>query len=191
METWAHGLDVADALGVTAAAHRPAAPRRAPRRAHAGLRLPRPRSNAAGRAVPRRADRAGRSTGSGAEDATQSVTGSALDFCLLRHPAAQPRRPRARGRRRRCRRWLDIAQAFAGPPGPAASRRVRANDPRLTRRTNQAGLICSGRRARVGTCCGSATARGSTATARRRCTRCSPAASSTCSPATTSPSSPC
>ncbi len=41
METWAHALDVYDALGVTRA-HRPHPPRRPPRRAHPQLRVRRP-----------------------------------------------------------------------------------------------------------------------------------------------------
>ena len=51
------------------------------------------------------------------EGANQSVTGSALDFCLL----VTQRRHRddlglvARGSD--AEEWLDIAQAFAGPPG--------------------------------------------------------------------------
>jgi uncharacterized protein (TIGR03084 family) len=54
----------------------------------------------------------------GPEDAAQSVSGPALDFCLLvtqrRHRgdlslvAVGPDADR----------WLDIAQAYAGPPGP-------------------------------------------------------------------------
>ena len=101
-----------------APADRPAAARRAHRRAHPRLRLPRPRPDAAGRAVPRRAHRAGRlDLDLGPEDATQRVTGPALDFCLLvtqrRHRddlALVADGPDAD-------EWLDIAQAFAGPPG--------------------------------------------------------------------------
>ncbi|NEA24902.1 wyosine base formation domain-containing protein, partial [Actinomadura bangladeshensis] len=52
------------------------------------------------------------------QDARQSVTGPALDFC---HVAAQ-RRHRADtalvATGPDADRWLDVAQAFAGPPGP-------------------------------------------------------------------------
>ena len=82
------------------------------------------------------------------------------------HPAPPPGRPRAAGATGAdADRWLDIAQAFAGPPGAGRAARVT----------------------RTG-CCGSATPRASTATGAPRCRRCSTAASSTCSPATTSPS---
>ncbi len=54
----------------------------------------------------------------GPEDATQRVTGSALDFCYL----VTQRRPRAEldvhAQGADADRWLGIAQAFAGPPGP-------------------------------------------------------------------------
>ena len=54
----------------------------------------------------------------GPEDAAQRVTGPALDFCLLVTQRAPPRRPRpARPTGADADRWLDIAQAFAGPPG--------------------------------------------------------------------------
>jgi enediyne biosynthesis protein E11 len=54
----------------------------------------------------------------GPEDATQRVTGPAADFCLLvtrrRHRADL--RLRAQGAD--ADQWLDIAQAYAGPPSP-------------------------------------------------------------------------
>ena len=123
METYAHGQDVADALGVT----RPATSRLRSI-AHIGVRtrdfaylvrdLPLP-------AEPFRVELtgpAGEVWAWGPEDAAQRVSGPALDFCLLvtqrRHrddtalvtvgdDAAQ---------------WLTIAQAFAGPPGPGRER---------------------------------------------------------------------
>ena len=53
----------------------------------------------------------------GPEDAAQRVSGSALDFCLL----VTQRRPRELldvvGDGPDAQRWLEIAQAFAGPPG--------------------------------------------------------------------------
>ncbi|HVV09574.1 TIGR03084 family metal-binding protein [Amycolatopsis sp.] len=53
----------------------------------------------------------------GPEDAAQRVTGSALDFCYLvtqrRHPADTDLAARGVD----AEKWLEIAQAFAGPPG--------------------------------------------------------------------------
>ncbi len=118
METWAHGQDVADALG--------------------HLRLPSPRLTHVAfigwRAIPNsfRANQrpvpdepvrvelsgTGGSLVLGSDAAENAVTGSLLDFCLVvtqrRHRddtglvAAGPIADE----------WLDIAQAFAGPPGP-------------------------------------------------------------------------
>ncbi|WP_433271787.1 TIGR03084 family metal-binding protein [Actinosynnema sp. CS-041913] len=118
METWAHGQDVADTLGVT---REPTA--RLKHVAHIAVRafgyaflvngLPAP-------AEPVRVELVGpggeRWTW-GPEGAANRVSGPALDFCLL----ATQRRHRedlavtATGEVARA--WLPIAQAFAGPPG--------------------------------------------------------------------------
>ena len=54
----------------------------------------------------------------GPDDAADRVTGPALDFCLL----VTQRRHRAdlalTATGRVADHWLDLAQAFAGPPGP-------------------------------------------------------------------------
>lgn len=119
METWAHGLDVADALGVT----RPATARLRSV-AHIGVRARDYAFVANGLTPPsepflvelRAPD--GGVWSWGPPDAAQRVTGSAEDFCFL----VTQRRPRrtldvvAQGAD--AERWLDIAQAFAGPPGP-------------------------------------------------------------------------
>jgi len=118
METWAHGQDVVDALGADRAPTD-----RLRHVAHIGVGA-RPFSYAAnGREpndAPVRVELVGPSGDEwtwGPQDATDRVTGPALDFCLLvtqrRHradvavvadgPAADE--------------WLDIAQSFAGPPG--------------------------------------------------------------------------
>jgi uncharacterized protein (TIGR03084 family) len=118
METWAHGLDVTDALRVP-----PTVSPRLRAVAHLGVRtrdfafaqhgLPAP-------AEPFRVELTapdGDVWVFGPEDAAQRVTGPALDFCL-----------RVTRRRHRADlaltatgpdadRWLDLAQAFAGPPG--------------------------------------------------------------------------
>jgi uncharacterized protein (TIGR03084 family) len=119
METWAHGQDIADALGT----------RREPTNrlrhvAHLGVAA-RPFSFAnRGRPLPAQPVRVellspGRDMWLwGPPEAADRVTGSALDFCLAvtqrRHlddtsllisgPVATE--------------WMSIAQAFAGPPGP-------------------------------------------------------------------------
>ena len=118
METWAHGLDIADALH---AERQPTA--RLRHVAYLGYRTFGYSFLANGREMPTDAVRVelvapdGTQWTYGPVDAANRVTGPALDFCLLvaqrRHrddlnlvatgPAADE--------------WLDIAQAFAGPPG--------------------------------------------------------------------------
>ena len=119
METWAHGLDIADALGV----HRPVTDR-IRHVADLGVRtrdhrVPHARAAGSRRAVPGRADRAVRSGWTwGPADAEQRVTGPAVDFALL---VTQRRHRDDLGLRAAARcgqQWLTIAQAFAGPPGP-------------------------------------------------------------------------
>ena len=118
METWAHGLDVADTLGV------PAAP--SPRLksiAHLGVRTRDFAFAVHGLTPPAEPFRVELEAPDatrwawGPEDATQRVTGSALDFCCL----VTQRRPRAeldvRAVGADAEKWLTIAQAFAGPPG--------------------------------------------------------------------------
>jgi uncharacterized protein (TIGR03084 family) len=119
METWAHGLDVADALGVK----RPPT-ERLRSIAHLGVRT-RDYAFAVNELAPPsepflvelRAP-AGDTWSWGPADAAQRVTGAAEDFCFL----VTQRRPlnaldiTAHGPD--AQRWLEIAQAFAGPPGP-------------------------------------------------------------------------
>jgi uncharacterized protein (TIGR03084 family) len=119
METWAHGLDVADALGVK----RPATARLRSI-AHIGVRTRDFAFIINGLTPPegpflvalRGPD--GSVWGWGPEDAPQRVTGSAEDFCML----VTQRRPRSaldvQAVGDGAEQWLGIAQAFAGPPGP-------------------------------------------------------------------------
>lgn len=118
METWAHGQDVADALEI----------RRAPTArlrhvAHIGFRTLSHGFAAHGRPVPSEPVRVelaapdGQRWEFGPVEAANRLTGPALDFCLLvtqrRHRAdlgLQASGPVAD-------EWLDVAQAFAGPPG--------------------------------------------------------------------------
>jgi uncharacterized protein (TIGR03084 family) len=118
METWAHGLDVADALGVK----RPAT-ERLRSIAHIGVRT-RDYAFAVNNLTPPTEPFLVELRGPGGDtwswgppDAAQRVTGAAEDFCFL----VTQRRPlgsldiAARGPD--AKRWLEIAQAFAGPPG--------------------------------------------------------------------------
>jgi uncharacterized protein (TIGR03084 family) len=119
METWAHGLDVADALGVT----RPATARLRSI-AHIGVRTRDFAFTVHGLTPPadpflvelRAPD--GDTWSWGPADAAQRVTGSAEDFCFL----VTQRRPRSAldvtAEGADAQKWLTIAQAFAGPPGP-------------------------------------------------------------------------
>ena len=118
METWAHGLDVADALGVR---RPPTARLRAI--AHIGVRTRDFAFAVHGQPVPpepflvelRAPD--GSTWSWGPDDAAQRVAGTAEDFCML----VTQRRPRAEldvtATGDDARTWLTIAQAFAGPPG--------------------------------------------------------------------------
>lgn len=118
METWAHGLDVADALGVPVA---PSA--RLKSIAHLGVRTRDFAFTVHGLTPPTEPFRVeltapdGELWAWGPDDATQTVAGAALDFCAL----VTQRRPLAEldvvARGADADKWLTIAQAFAGPPG--------------------------------------------------------------------------
>ena len=118
METWAHGLDVTDALGVPVV---PSA--RLKSIAHLGVRTRDFAFTVHGLTPPAEQFRVeltapdGGLWAWGPEDAVQRVSGSALDFCLL----VTQRRPRAEldllAQGPDAQHWLEIAQAFAGPPG--------------------------------------------------------------------------
>jgi uncharacterized protein (TIGR03084 family) len=119
METWAHGQDVADALGIERAASE-----RLVHVAHLGVRA-RPFSYAVrAMAAPDTEVRVELTSPSGAHwtwgpaEATAAVRGQALDFCLV---VTQRRHLDDTGLELRgdaAREWMAIAQAFAGPPGP-------------------------------------------------------------------------
>ena len=118
METWAHGQDVADALEVA----RPVTDR-IRHVAHIGVRARDFAFRVHGLEPPAEPFRVELTGSSGAawtwgpEDAAQRVSGPALDFCLL----VTRRRHRADlaviAHGADADQWLDIAQAFAGPPG--------------------------------------------------------------------------
>lgn len=118
METWAHGLDVADALGTQIT---PSA--RLKSIAHLGVRTRDFAFTVHGLTPPAEPFRVelnapdGTVWAWGPEDARQKVAGSALDFCSL----VTQRRPRSdldvMAEGPDAEKWLTIAQAFAGPPG--------------------------------------------------------------------------
>jgi uncharacterized protein (TIGR03084 family) len=119
METWAHGLDVTDALGEP-----PSVSARLRHVAHLGLRTRDFAYLVRGLTPPATAFRVelaapdGEIWTWGPADATQRVSGPALDFCLL----VTQRRHRAElavtADGADADAWLSIAQAFAGQPGP-------------------------------------------------------------------------
>ncbi|MFH8800421.1 TIGR03084 family metal-binding protein [Streptomyces sp. NPDC017936] len=118
METWAHGQDVADALGVTRAPtdrirHIVRLGVRTRDFAHGVHGLPAPFEEFR---VELRAP-SGETWTYGPEDAADRVTGPALDFCLLVTQRAHRADLALRAEGPGADRWLDIAQAFAGPPG--------------------------------------------------------------------------
>ncbi|MFG2992678.1 TIGR03084 family metal-binding protein [Streptomyces sp. NPDC048257] len=121
METWAHGQDIADALGV----------RRTPtaRLRHVARIGVRARDYAyAVRGLPAPAGEfrveltapgdGGQLWTYGPPDAPQRITGPALDFCLLVTQRAHRADLGLTANGPDADRWLDIAQAFAGPAGP-------------------------------------------------------------------------
>jgi uncharacterized protein (TIGR03084 family) len=118
METWAHGLDVADTLGVK---RPPTARLRSV--AHIGVRardyafavngLPAPTEPFL---VELRAPD-GSTWSWGPPDASQRVTGDAEDFCCLVTQRRALRDLDLAAEGNDAQRWLQIAQAFAGPPG--------------------------------------------------------------------------
>ncbi|MFC3503226.1 TIGR03084 family metal-binding protein [Micromonospora krabiensis] len=118
METWAHGEDVAGALGV----RRPDSGRLR-HVAHLGVRTLGHGFAAHGRDVPAAAVRVdlagpdGDTWSWGPADATDRVTGPARDFCLLVTQRAHRADLALTATGPVADEWLDVAQAFAGPPG--------------------------------------------------------------------------
>jgi uncharacterized protein (TIGR03084 family) len=118
METWAHGQDVADALGVTRTPTD-----RLRHVARIGVRARDFAFHVRGLTPPATEFRVelvgpqGEVWTYGPEEAPQRVTGPALDFCLLVTQRAHRGDLAVRADGPDADRWLDIAQAFAGPPG--------------------------------------------------------------------------
>ncbi|MFE0174198.1 TIGR03084 family metal-binding protein [Streptomyces sp. NPDC059002] len=125
METWAHGQDIADALGVT---RKPT--ERLRHVARIGVRARDFAFAVRGLTAPTEEFRVELTSPVtdevwtyGPEDAPQRVSGPALDFCLLVTRRAHRADLAVRAEGPDADRWLDIAQAFAGPPGPGRSPR--------------------------------------------------------------------
>jgi uncharacterized protein (TIGR03084 family) len=118
METWAHGQDIADTVGVQ---REPT--HRLRHVAHIGVGARAFSYVAHGLPVPTDPVRVelvgpeGELWTWGSADATDRITAPALDFCLLvtqrRHRADTAVTAHGPG----AEQWLTIAQAFAGPPG--------------------------------------------------------------------------
>ncbi|WP_238441824.1 TIGR03084 family metal-binding protein [Streptomyces pratensis] len=124
METWAHGQDIADALGVT---RKPTA--RLRHVARIGVRARDYAYFARGLKPPAEQFRVelrtedGGTAEYGPEDAAQRVTGPLLDFCLLVTQRAHRDDLAVEAVGADAGQWLDIAQAFAGPAGPGRPRK--------------------------------------------------------------------
>jgi uncharacterized protein (TIGR03084 family) len=126
MEYWAHGQDVVDALGV---ARRPTS--RLRHICHLGVRTRGFAYANRGLVAPEvpvvveLAAPDGSTWTFGDPTAEQRVTGTAEDFCLL----VTQRRHRADlaldAQGQAADEWLDLAQCFAGPPGPGRARQAQ------------------------------------------------------------------
>jgi uncharacterized protein (TIGR03084 family) len=117
METWAHGQDVADALAVERhntgrifnIAHIGVLSRK---HSYANRGLPIPDEPVLVRLTSPEGET--RTWGEGAE----SITGSAVDFCLVVTQRRHPDDTQLEISGAFAREWMSIAQAYAGPPGP-------------------------------------------------------------------------
>ncbi len=118
METWAHGLDVDDALGESTEPSD-----RIRHVAHLGVRTRNYAFSNNGLEAPAEEFRvelkapSGETWSWGPEDAAQRVTGSAYDFCRLVTQRVNRLDTDLVAEGDDAGTWLDIAQAFAGPSG--------------------------------------------------------------------------
>ncbi|MFB7720553.1 TIGR03084 family metal-binding protein [Nocardia sp. NPDC056100] len=118
METWAHGQDVADALGVTRV---PTA--RLKNVAHLGVRTRNFAYLTHGRTAPDAEFRIeltapdGSAWTWGPADAAQRISGPAVDFCLAVTQRRHLDDLSLQVEGAQALEWLGLAQAFAGPPG--------------------------------------------------------------------------
>lgn len=118
METWAHSLDVHEALGAE-----PVIDGGIRNVAHLGVRTRGFSFSVHGLEPPSEEVRVELTSPSGdlwswgPEDATQSVRGSAYDFCRLVTQRVHQTDTDLVAQGREATTWLGIAQCFAGPPG--------------------------------------------------------------------------
>jgi uncharacterized protein (TIGR03084 family) len=118
METWAHGQDVADALGVVREATD-----RLRNVAHLGVQTRAFSYVVRGRSAPVEPVHVALTSPSGElwewgdAAAADQVRGPALDFCLVVTQRRHPRDTALVAEGPSAEEWLDLAQAFAGPPG--------------------------------------------------------------------------
>jgi len=118
METWAHSLDVHEALGVE-----PEVSDRVRHVAHLGVRTRNFAFSVHGLEAPTEEFRISLTAPSGdlwawgPEDAAQTVSGAAYDFCLLVTQRVNRSDTSLVAVGRDANTWLSIAQCFAGPPG--------------------------------------------------------------------------
>jgi uncharacterized protein (TIGR03084 family) len=124
METWAHALDVYEAVGIE--------PERSDRIRHVAHLGVRTRDFAYSvRELPPPAEEfridlvspSGEQWSWGPEDAAQTVTGSAWDFCLLVTQRVHRGDTDLVATGADAEQWLTLAQAFAGPAGEGRSRK--------------------------------------------------------------------
>jgi len=123
METWAHSLDVHEALGADPETLLEGAGDRIRHVAHLGVRTRDFAHTVHGLDVPTEEFRVELTAPSGdlwswgPQDASQSVRGSALDFCRLVTQRVHRADTDLVAQGREATAWLEIAQCFAGPPG--------------------------------------------------------------------------
>lgn len=126
METWAHGRDVAEALGETVPATV-----RLRHLVHLGVRTRDFAFSLHGLVTPTEEFRIelvapdGEIWAYGPQASMQSVHGSAYDFCLLVTQRGHITDLDLTAEGMDAQKWLEIAQAFAGPPGPGREPRSR------------------------------------------------------------------
>ncbi|MGB0100020.1 MAG: TIGR03084 family metal-binding protein [Nocardioides sp.] len=124
METWAHALDVYEALGID-----PERSDRIRHVAHLGVRTRGFAFSVHGLEAPSEEVRidlvapSGEQWSWGPEDAAQTVTGSAWDFCLLVTQRVHRDDTDLVATGSDAEQWLRIAQAFAGPAGEGRAKR--------------------------------------------------------------------
>jgi uncharacterized protein (TIGR03084 family) len=118
METWAHGRDIADTLG-----NQPEATDRLRQIAHIGVRTLGFSFQLHGRDVPagpvyvELSAPSGDTWSWGPPDAPNAVRGTAEDFCLVVTQRRNTADTRLHATGVVAREWMEVAQAFAGPPG--------------------------------------------------------------------------